>query len=502
MSITDGVTVVKSTTKNAYASTALEDTGLENGKVYYYRFFPYTTGQVYTFGSCISASPQRVVIQQVPTQSGTLVYNKTSQSPTWDNYDPSEGLLQISTISGETEAMDAGTYTAVFVTTADSKWWDGTVGEKEVEWTIDKAPGSVKFWGSSIKDGIVTLNSLSSQKSINADGTGNIINVDIKDTNIATINSWEYFEDLDENEEDKNSISAVIDAVGNYGTTKLIVEIEESNNYYGGEFTLDIKCVFVELVSWATGTDQQITNMVNAYYGGDISLSDVQSVWSVGDARTMDLEAMEATGVGESHVAQTQEFVIIDFDHDGLVTQVDSITKSLITVQQLKVLSNGITMEGGYMNKSNLNAGGWTNCDRRAWINTTYKNALPIYIQNLIKHVYKHTSIGGGSTTIYGQNDLCFLLSEIEIFGEITYSVQSTTSSYTTEGSQYSYYATSSNRIKYTGNASETGSASLCWLRSPVSSNSYGFCYVDLKGVTSGGSIANGVRGLAPAFCL
>ena len=63
-----------------------------------------------------------------------------------------------------------------------------------------------------------------------------------------------------------------------------------------------------------------------------------------------------------------------------------------------------------------------------------------------------------------------FLFSEIEIFGSTTYSKAG-------EGSQYSYFATAANRIKYLSNGA--GSADWWWERSPSGSSSSGFCYVD-----------------------
>ena len=49
--------------------------------------------------------------------------------------------------------------------------------------------------------------------------------------------------------------------------------------------------------------------MVEAADAGIISLSDY---WTVGDVRSIRLSDMSATGVGESHAAQTQEFVLMN----------------------------------------------------------------------------------------------------------------------------------------------------------------------------------------------
>ena len=85
-----------------------------------------------------------------------------------------------------------------------------------------------------------------------------------------------------------------------------------------------------------------------------------------------------------------------------------------------------------------------------------------------------------------------FLFSEIEIFGSTTYSKAG-------EGSQYSYFATAANRIKYLSNGS--GSACWWWERSPFGSVSSYFCYVD----SGGGASYNGAdntNGVCFGFCV
>jgi hypothetical protein len=248
------------------------------------------------------------------------------------------------------------------------------------------------------------------------------------------------------------------------------------------------------LYPFDTATDEQLAEMVTAYYNGDITLDDVKSVWAVGDKRKISLSAMAATGVGETHVAQEQEIVILDFDHDTLATQVNSITKALISVQPLRVLSGGTTLEGGYMNSSNTNSGGWNSAARHTWCNNVFKAALPSYIQNLVKQVTKPYCATYNNATISNVNDYVWLLSENEVFGKKSYSPAQ-------EGTQYEYYKTTSNRIKYSGNASTKGSAQHWWERSPLSGNTIYFCFVYSDGTASYYN-ASGTSGLAPAFCI
>lgn len=85
-----------------------------------------------------------------------------------------------------------------------------------------------------------------------------------------------------------------------------------------------------------------------------------------------------------------------------------------------------------------------------------------------------------------------FLFSEIEIFGSTTYSKAG-------EGSQYSYFATAANRIKYLSNGS--GSAGWWWERSPYGSSSNGFCVVSSSGSADFNN-ANGAGGVCFGFCV
>ena len=78
------------------------------------------------------------------------------------------------------------------------------------------------------------------------------------------------------------------------------------------------------------------------------------------------------------------------------------------------------------------------------------------------------------------------------IFGSTTYSKAG-------EGSQYSYFATAANRIKYLSNGS--GSAAWWWERSPYGSGSSSFCLVNSNGYANGGNAYN-TNGVCFGFCV
>ena len=256
-----------------------------------------------------------------------------------------------------------------------------------------------------------------------------------------------------------------------------------------------------ELVSWSAGTDAQIQAMIDAYYNGTTTLAEIQSVWSVGDSRTITLSAMTATGVGESHRSQSVEMVILDFEHDTLATPINGKTKALITVQQKNCLRDATVAddggssntEHGYMNSSNTNNGGWTSSARRTWCNNVYYAALPSGFKAMVKEATHQTTAGNQSATMNTDTDKCFLPSEWEVFGATTYAKAQ-------EGTQYEYYKTASNRYKLPKWNSSIVS-DYWWERSPYGSSATAFCRVGTNG-GAGYASASAARGLAPACCL
>ena len=203
----------------------------------------------------------------------------------------------------------------------------------------------------------------------------------------------------------------------------------------------------IPLVPWSTGTDAQIAAMINGYYDGDLSLGDIMSVWNLGDKRSVNLSAMSATYVGESHEAQTIELQIIDFDHDDLATPINGIKKALITVDQKDCLMDSTGYWGnerGYLNSTDSVAGYWRDCSRRKWCNEVYFNALPSYLKYLIKPVIKWSR--KKLTTEFTEEekadkrdnllttvDKCFYLAEVEYYNGGGADVRQ-------EGFGYSYY--------------------------------------------------------------
>lgn len=257
----------------------------------------------------------------------------------------------------------------------------------------------------------------------------------------------------------------------------------------------------LKIVAFADGTDAEIEKMIEAHYAGKINISDY---WAVGDKRTIHHNAMDATGVSESHRANDYAYVIIGIEHDDLVTAINGKTKAAITIQTERMLyldttteynaSYNASHECGYINGSSTNSGGWEDCVRRTWCNNVYKKCLPTYIQNMMKQVKKLTSAGNRSSTIKISNDYAFLLSEIEIFGSATYS-------YAGEGKQYQYFKNATaNRYKKP-RFDDSFVSGHYWERSPYFGNGSKFCHVGVSGNSYYGDVSNSY-GIVPCLCI
>lgn len=140
------------------------------------------------------------------------------------------------------------------------------------------------------------------------------------------------------------------------------------------------------------------------------------------------------------------------------------------------------------MNSSSTNVGGWTDCAMRQTHLPAILALIPTEVQNSIREVNKLTSAGDQSSAINTTADKLFLLSEIEIFGSVRYSIYG-------EGAQYDYYKAGNNRVK-----NYNGSAYPWWERSPYSGTSQSYCRVNID-ATADYSGASFELGVSFAFC-
>lgn len=220
---TDGTVVIDNTTRDAYSETGLVDSDLEYGTTYYYRFFPYTDDGLVTDGSSVSATPEKITIASVPTQSGSLTYDGTEQTATFSGYDTDQ--MTATGITG----TNAGTYTASFTPKSDYMWWDGTETAKTATWTIAKATNTITASPSSISLDTTTL-----YQDVTLTQTGDgVLSVVSGDADVATVGAIE---------------NGVFRATGvDTGSTTITVSATATQNYEAG--TLEIACSVVFIIT-------------------------------------------------------------------------------------------------------------------------------------------------------------------------------------------------------------------------------------------------------------
>lgn len=485
---------LKVTTRNQYSSTALTISGLTNGTKYYISFFPETTdGGINTSTSQrTTGTANRITIANVPSQSGSLTYSGSEQTPSWSNYNTT-----YMTIGGTTKGTNAGSYTATFTPTTNYRWSDGTTTAKSVTWSIGKAAGSLTLSVSS-----VTLNTSNLTKTVTVTRAGDgTITATSNNTGVATVSV------------SGNTIT-ISHVNKTTGSATITVKVAAGTNHTApSNKTIAVTAQFVSATlndnDWATISD------VAAAGTGD-------SYWDVGDCKAVSVSGT----VGTQSISGTYYVYILGFAHNGATGTIDFGT--------FKTSASGGTdiclIDGSYgsyktdgtnlfnMNhSSNTNIGGWKGCDLRydvlgstntdggnagtttatSPVSGTLMAALPSDLRAVMKPMTIYTDNTGGGTdsasNVTTSVDYLPLLAEFEIFGKRLYA-NSAEQNYQ---KQYAYYSAGNSKVKYKHNA--TGSAAFWWGRSPYYDDSSYFCSVNADGAANISS-ARYSFGLAPAF--
>lgn len=492
----DAVYTLKVTTRNQYANTPLTVTGLTNGTTYYISFFPETTD-----GGVNASTTQRdtgvanrITIDNVPSQSGSLTYNGGAQSPTWSNYNTT-----YMTIGGTTSGTNAGSYSATFTPTTDYRWSDGTTTAKTVSWSIGKATGTLTVSPNSIE---LSPSNLSDTFTIggNHDGTISVVS---NNTGIATVS--------------RSGNTVTVNNVNQTtGNTTITVSCTAGTNYTApSSQSVTVEAKFVSSVlnenDWSV-----IKSVADASQGANY--------WAVGDRKAVTVNGT----VGTQAINGTYYVYIIGFDHNSsregtgitfgtFKTALSGGTDICLVDSHYNDYSTGGQKWFNMNHSSNTNSGGWKGCDLRydvlgstnsnnndagtttatSPVSGTLMAALPSDLRAVMKPMTIYTdNTGGGSNTasyVTASVDYLPLLAEFEIFGTRSYA-NSAEQNYQ---QQYQYYKNGNSKVKY--RHSSTSSTAYWWERSPYYYYSYYFCLVS----TGGGANASAARysyGLAPAF--
>ena len=492
----DAVYTLKVTTRNQYANTPLTVTGLTNGTTYYISFFPETTD-----GGVNASTTQRdtgvanrITIDNVPSQSGSLTYNGGAQSPTWSNYNTT-----YMTIGGTTSGTNAGSYSATFTPTTDYRWSDGTTTAKTVSWSIGKATGTLTVSPNSIE---LSPSNLSDTFTIggNHDGTISVVS---NNTGIATVS--------------RSGNTVTVNNVNQTtGNTTITVSCTAGTNYTApSSQSVTVEAKFVSSVlnenDWSV-----IKSVADASQGANY--------WAVGDRKAVTVNGT----VGTQAINGTYYVYILGFDHNSsregtgitfgtFKTALSGGTDICLVDSHYNDYSTGGQKWFNMNHSSNTNSGGWKGCDLRydvlgstnsnnndagtttatSPVSGTLMAALPSDLRAVMKpmNIYTDNTGGGSNTASYVTKSVDYLplLAEYEIFGTRSYA-NSAEQNYQ---AQYQYYKNGNSKVKY--RHSSTSSTAYWWERSPLYNDSSYFCAVNAYGHATSGT-AWYSRGLAPAF--
>lgn len=260
--------------------------------------------------------------------------------------------------------------------------------------------------------------------------------------------------------------------------------------------------------SFGDATEEQFATIINGYYNRDFTLNQIQSIWHVGDTRSIDISAISSETVGESHPARTVTIQILGFGTaqkgNSLATSINGIEKALMTVDLKDCYCNtslyydtNTINEYGYINSTSDGTITWENCARRVWCNNDFYNALPLYIKNLIK-IINHTS----SIATYNSSTYKYTYSSTEtqdkIFLHGEYEVNAADTGYIYELYKWE---NKDRRIKQPYRSDGLGAQ--WWTRDSVSeySKTY-FKYISNDGVNSNKNYADLSLGIVPVWCM
>lgn len=407
-------------------------------------------------------------INSEPSQSGSLTYTGSSQSPEWTGYD-TEKL----TLGGSTSGTNAGTYNATFTPKANYQFSDGVTSAKTITWKINKAAGSLTLNKTSLTlSGGTTTGTVTATR--NGDGT---ISATSNKTSVAAVSV--------------SGTTITITAKGS-GTATITVNCAAGTNYTAP--ASKTVSVTVEMASPTLEDNTPATIKAAAQSGQAANL------WSAGDKVPI---AVNGT-VGSLAINGTYYAFILGFNHNSGVEGGNSIhfqfgkNASGTDIAFVDSSYNSTGSSAAFrMNTSNTNSGGWNGSYMRKTICPAFLAALPTEWQNVIVACTKYSdNTGGGSDTasyVTATQDKIWLLGEFEVFGTRS-GANSAEQNYQ---KQYDYYKNGNSKIKY--KHSDTGSACGWWLRSVNASGASSFRCV----YTSGGSynyVAYYSLGFAPGF--
>lgn len=403
-----------------------------------------------------------------PTWKSNLTYAGSAQSVSstsyWNNYNTS-----YMTIGGTTSATNAGTYIATFTPRSNYRWSDGTTSAINVNWTINKATGSLSVSPTTVA---INGNNYSSGVAVTITRAGDGA-ISYSPTSISGLILSLSGNTLTIKGNGSTAVSAktitISVAAGTNHTAPANKTITVSAEYWswgadGG--TVD--------AAWFTG----LKNYLASHTGASIKTSSGGAILGTTKSVTLSSAVLGTT----THLIR-----VIGVDQDA---------NNTVTFQTKNCLSQYTTFGSNAV---------WIGSTARS-LCQNYYNAFPG--KAAIKTIKKGTcpNYGDRNQNVTYNDETVFLLSERE-FGLDTYSPLSIANSTTskaecTQGKNfaYSYYTSNATRIMYLGDTS-TSSYGYPWERSRIYDVSTDVCSVDHNGDATDSYYDNS-RGLAPAFVI
>ena len=415
----------------------------------------------------------------VPSQSGTLTYNGSAQSPVWSGHDAAK-----LTIGGTTSGTNAGSYNATFTPVSNYQWSDGSTAAKTVAWSIGKAAGSSSLNKSSLA---LSTGTMSGTISVTRAGNG-AVSASSSNTNVATVSV---------------SGTTVTVTAKAKGTATITVKVAEGTNHTAPANRTCSVSVTLPTTSLNDNTWATIKEVSDAGQG--------ENYWSVGDTKRI---TINGTVQGFTFSNLAIDTFILGFNHNSsregtnrIHFRIGKIGGKSVALCDSNYGSTG-SSNGFRMNKSNTNSGGWNGSYGRKEVlgnsgtptsppANSLLAALPADLRAVMKPVTKYSdNTGGGSDNasyVTATTDYLFDLSEFEVQGSRTYA-NSAEKNYHL---QYAYFKAGNSKITY--NHGNTGTAVWCFSRSVNCYYTSGFCMTSTDG-GAGDAGAYYSGGRAPGF--
>lgn len=390
----------------------------------------------------ISVTVERKTVP-IPSQTGTLTYNANSQNPNWSNYNTS-----YMTIGGTTSGINAGEYTATFTPKSNYRWPDKTTTAKSVNWSIQKATG--------------TLSLSTSTVSIDASNYSTGVKVTVTTNSTGTISVTS----TNSNVASATVSGKTITIKGNgttAGTATITVSIAANTNYTAPAN----KKITATATYWTWGNESAAGDA--SWWAGlkswlnNSSASERQAL--VGKTKKMNL----STNVLGANAVTMR---CIGYDKDGDKT---------LAFHSVYLLPNTITFGSNAI---------WVGSSARSYCQDFY-NACAA--KTSIKTVSKGTCPDYDSSrnaSVTYNDETVWIPSEREMgldsWSVISVSNSTTSKAECTKGynAAYDYYTSDSSRIKNVqdANGNSSGGSSWYWERSRSSDGSSAVCFVSSGG--------------------